>query len=387
MLATHTSVSRDELRKLIEHTNAPCLSLFLATYPPGETQQRAIQMENLLRRGETELAAGGYDRSELDAMLARAWELTDPRVLEEYQGVGLAVYVAPGLFRLYQVAQPIYDMVVVGRRPHVKLLLTTPEAVESFYVLAVSKNRVRLLHATPRGIVAMPLPDAPRSLSDALQTDMLGRQAQRHVSASTRGGASGAMYPGHGGGEPDEKADIQHYLQLVSSAVHRALHQSREPLVLAGVDYLLSIYRAVNDYPYLAGAHIAGSPDHLTDEVLCAQGAAVLASQLHLTSPDDEERFQKLVQHSPPRASANLRTILPAAHAGRVARLLVASDRQVWGWYNPADGTLSVHETPMPGDEDLLDTAAQQTLLHGGEATAIPVEKVPGGEAAAFLRY
>ncbi|ABU57404.1 baeRF7 domain-containing protein [Roseiflexus castenholzii] len=381
-------VSREEVRELIALNETPWVSLFLAPHPPGETIQRAIQLENLLRRSEAELEASGYDRDDAHAMLAPVWEMTDARTLEEYQDAGLACYVAPGQFHLYRLPHRVSDAVIVGRRPFIKPLLMPRPATDSFYVLALSKSRVRLLHATPSGITAVPLPDAPAGIDDLPQTDPTGRQAQRHVAPSTRGGASGAMYPGHGGNIYDEKAEVQRYLQAVSNAVERALSRARDPLVLAGVDYMVSMYRALNGYAHVIDTHISGSPDHVNDEALGERGAHVLMTHRSRLATDERDRFEALLQYNPPRASTNLRSILPAAHAGRVARLLVASDRQMWGRYNPDDETISLHDEPLPGDDDLLDIAAQQTLLHGGEAVAVPATDIPGSNGvAAVFRY
>lgn len=381
-------VSREEVRELIALNETPWVSLFLAPYPPGETIQRATQLENLLRRGEAELAASGHDRNGAHAMLAPVWAMTDARALEEYQDAGLAFYVAPGQFHLYRLPQRVNDAVIVGRRPFIKPLLIPRPATDSFYVLALSKSRVRLLHATPSGVTPVPLPDAPAGIDDLTQTDPTGRQAQRHVTPSTRGGASGAMYPGHGGNVFDEKAEVQRYLQAVSSAVERALNRAHDPLVLAGVDYVVSMYRSLNGYAHVVDDHISGSPDHISDEALCERGARVLMAHLSRLATDERDRFETLLQHTPPRASTNLRSILPAAHAGRVARLLIASDLQVWGRYNPDDETVSLHDEPLPGDDDLLDIAAQQTLLHGGEAVAMPAADIPGNNGvAAVFRY
>jgi len=47
-----------------------------------------------------------------------------------------------------------------------------------------------------------------------------------------------------------------------------------------------------------------------------------------------------------------------------------------------------VHETEEPGDEDLLDVAAIQTVLNSGTVYAVKAEEVPGGgPAAALFRY
>jgi len=47
-----------------------------------------------------------------------------------------------------------------------------------------------------------------------------------------------------------------------------------------------------------------------------------------------------------------------------------------------------LHEEAKPGDEDLLDLAAVQTLLNGGTVYAVELEKVPDGASlAAVFRY
>lgn len=386
MQLTHSNVAREDVRELIGQVSAPCVSLFLAAHRPGETQQRMIQLENLLRRAEAEFASAGREPEWIGALLAPAWELMDPLLLDRYQGSGLALYIAPGYFRLFELSQPLDDAVFVDRQPIVKPLLT-PAVADAFYVLALSKSQIRLIHVTPHGIAPLALAHAPHSLADALHLDTIGRQAQRQISPA-RGSGGGAMYPGHGGNEVDEKEQIQQYLQQVNEAVIRALHQAREPLVLAGVEYLLAIYRALNSYANMSAASIGGNPDHLSNEALCAQAAAALAPLSAFDAAREAELYFKSAAHTPSRASSNLHAILPAAHAGRVARLLIASDRQAPGRYDPAVEALSLHDEALAGDEDLLDTAARQTLLHNGEVLALPGDVIPGGGlASALLRY
>ena len=47
---------------------------------------------------------------------------------------------------------------------------------------------------------------------------------------------------------------------------------------------------------------------------------------------------------------------------------------------------MTLHEQPRPGDEDLLDFAAVQSLLNGGTVYAVAADEVPGdGNLAALL--
>jgi len=68
--------------------------------------------------------------------------------------------------------------------------------------------------------------------------------------------------------------------------------------------------------------------------------------------------------------------------------LFIAVGVQGWGRFDPEKDRVDVHESPKPGDEDLLDLSAIQTLLKGGTVYAVSPEEVPDQAiVAAVLRY
>jgi len=88
------------------------------------------------------------------------------------------------------------------------------------------------------------------------------------------------------------------------------------------------------------------------------------------------------------RASHNLKEIIPAAFQGRVESLFIAFDQEQWGTFHPATNTLHVHRVARYRDDDLLDIAATQTLLHSGSVYTVGQAHVPGGGmVAAVFRY
>jgi hypothetical protein len=88
------------------------------------------------------------------------------------------------------------------------------------------------------------------------------------------------------------------------------------------------------------------------------------------------------------RASHNVKEIIPAAFHGRIESLFIAIEQELWGTFHPATNTLHVHQQARYHDDDLLDIAATQTLLHGGSVNAVEQAKVPGGGIlAAVFRY
>ena len=66
----------------------------------------------------------------------------------------------------------------------------------------------------------------------------------------------------------------------------------------------------------------------------------------------------------------------------------MAVGRQQWGDYDPASNQTRIHAEAQPGDFDILDLAALQTLLHGGAVYAMDPSEVPEGALlAAIWRY
>jgi hypothetical protein len=87
-------------------------------------------------------------------------------------------------------------------------------------------------------------------------------------------------------------------------------------------------------------------------------------------------------------ASSYLRAIIPAAHAGRVDTLFIATGQRRWGSFDPSSGALALHEAAEPHDSELLDLAVIQTILHGGTVYALAPEQMPElAPLAAIFRY
>ena len=87
------------------------------------------------------------------------------------------------------------------------------------------------------------------------------------------------------------------------------------------------------------------------------------------------------------RATPSLRKIVPAAFDGRIESLFLHADQEQWGSFNLATRTLHVHQPARFNDDDLLDVAATQTLLHGGAVYVVERADMPDeGPLAAVLR-
>jgi len=376
---------REELEKLVERHGGPCVSIFLPTHRAGmETQQDPIRLKNLLGEAREDLLSRGLRSTEVDQILEPARELLVDDVFWRHQSDGLAVFLSRGDFRSYRLPLRFEELTVVADRYHVKPVLPLLTGDGQFYVLALSQNKVSLLRATRHSVGEVELRVVPESLADALRHDDPEKQLQFHTGTSGGRGGRAAVFHGHEAA--DAKDDILRYFRQIDRGVREVLKGSRALLVLAGVDYLLPIYREANTYPHLVEEGVTGNPEGLTEEEMHREAWTIVRPLFLEARREAVARYEQLAGTG--RTSNDLREIVPAAYYGRVNVLFAAAGSRRWGTFDPSTGEAELHEEAEFGDGDLLDFAAVQTLLNRGTVYILKPKDVPGGAAAAsVLRY
>ena len=163
------------------------------------------------------------------------------------------------------------------------------------------------------------------------------------------------------------------------------LEEKQIPMVLAGVDYLLPIYKEANTYPGLLDEGLEGNPEVLSAEELRDSARRLVKPIFDENQKNDLSRFEQFHGQQNELASADLKTVLKAAHFGQVETLFVPVGVQKWGRYDPQQNDVTWDKKDKPENEDLLDYAAMH--IHTRQYAVQP-EKIPGdGELAAILRY
>lgn len=388
------TLPKEDLRYLMEARTAPCVSMFLPMERTGkETRQNAIRFKNMLRESEERLQQQGMESTESSILLKPAADLLSDELFWQHQSDGLAVFIARDTIRLYRLPLDFAELLVVADRFHIKPLLRLYTCNSHFYLLALSQNQIRLLHGTRYSVEELELPsDMPTSIQEVLAYDDPERQLHSHTPGSIAPGDSGAQGAGtplyHGHADADERTNILRYFLEVNRHIHEVLKNEQTPLVLAGVEELLSLYHDRNTYPYLVEKGVIGNPDALKPEELHAQAWDVIEPYLQQQQQARTETYHD--QKAANRATSDLREVVPAAVYGRIDSLFVAVDRQQWGKFDPFANSLQVNEQEQAGreEQDLLDLAAVHTLANSGTVYAVPTEQVPDKAAlAAILRY
>jgi hypothetical protein len=379
-------LSVNEIRILMEKTEGLCVSILMPTHRSGEqVRQDPIRLKNLIREAHSQLTNVGLTSKETKKLLEPVEELLRGDFFWQHQNDGLAIFSSAGLFRCYRLPLPFDELVVVTHHFHIKPLLPLLTSDGRFYVLALSQNTVRLIEGTRYTASEVALEDMPESLADIIRYNS-ERNLQLHTAAPVGKGEKSTIFHGHGGGVDDAKTNILKYFRRIDTGLSKLLRGERAPLILAGVDYLLPIYAKANTYPYLLSDGVTGNPEELSTEDLRDRAWAIAELYFKKGRTEALARYQQF--SGTRQASSDLTKVVPASYYGQIEVLFVAVGVQSWGTFDPERGQISLHREVQPGDEDLLDFTAIQTLLNDGVVFAVAPEQMPDkANVAAVFRY
>jgi hypothetical protein len=380
-------LSKEDLLELMESREDPSVSIFMpAVKASDQIQQNPIRFKNTLTQAEEQLEKTGLRSPQVNTLLEPAKALLEDDLFWQHQSDGLAVFLSMEDFHVNRLPLEMEELVVVSDRFHIKPLLPLFTRTGHFYILTLSQNEIRLFQATRHSIDQIEIDDTPTNLAEALRFEDPERQIQFHTSTGPSPGSRRAMFHGHGAPPTEEKKEILRYFHQVDDGVSELLNEPHPPLVLAGVDYLLPLYRQASEYPALVKDGIEGNPEELSPQEIHEQAwprvKAIFAREVEQAI----NRFKG--QSESEGSSTELDAIVKAAYHGKVDTLFAPLNTQIWGSFDPEANLVARHLKSVPGDEDLTDFAAVHTLKNGGAVYTMPQENIPSdSEIAAIFRY
>lgn len=382
-------LNREDLLDLITRHDHYSLSIFTPTVRLGpQTTQNPIRLKNLLDQAEHQLRGAGMEHGDIRNFLSPLQEMVDNRDYWQTQGQGLAIFRSPDYFRVLQMPIEFDEMVYLNDRFYVKPLIPILEDNGDFYLLALSMNEVRLYKGDRNSIRKVDLGDTPTSMAEALGYSNVQSYVQPHASNKKASGSQRqAMFYGQGDSNEDtKKDDILRFFQILEKGVYKKIGDDSYPLILAGVEYLLPIYRDVNTYPHLYDEAVTGNPEDLHPEELRKEAWQLVHPFYEQARAGAFDAYHILANKN--RASTDIREIVPAAFFGQVDILLVSEGLRIWGRFDQENNQVIVHQRQEQGDEDLTDLATAFTLSNNGTIYTLDAVNMPDGATiAATLRY
>ncbi|HWQ84548.1 MAG TPA: hypothetical protein VN363_08285, partial [Anaerolineales bacterium] len=331
-------ITRIELHNLLAEREGWCVSLYTPTLRAGhETEQNPLRLKNLLQEAETRLLAEGLRTPDVRVLLKPAEDLLVDPTFWRAQSDGLAVFSAAGEFYTYRLPLAFEAQLVVSHRFHIKPLLPFFANDGHFYILALSQNEVRLLQGTRHTVSPINLENVTGSLREALKFDSFQKEIQMHGGGMVGGGAPGGGSQAgifHGNDPADEDKDrLSGWFKKLDTELQPVLEADHSPLVLAGVEYLLSLYREANSYPNVLDQDIRGNPEMLKPAGLHERAWGLVEPVFRRQQEAAIAQFHELASKG--RTTTDLKKALKSAQEGRIASLFVPLGVEVWGSFDP----------------------------------------------------
>ena len=380
------SFGLENMQELVK-ASGPCITVLLPAYRPGaQAKSMAAILKTNLQEAARQLALRKISEAVVTDLLDPLAQLTQDEEFLAGSRWGRAIFRSSDILRQLTLIGPVNQALTVGACFNLRPILAELHLPAEFYLLQLSKKRVDLFHCHHLQAERVGLPSGiPETLEEALAFKPPDHDLENRASAGASTGAMRGVRFGTGSGRETQHTYLSDFYKAVDRGVSERLNGSNAPLVLAGVHEDAAIYRMINTYPVLLSRSISGSPSGSTS----AKENEVVEQAYWIVRSDRAEkasaRLAELKERtSPARFSVHLEPVLQAAAEGRVDRIYIDESAQRLGLF--AD---SKHGGQSNwGEEDLLNRAAVETILHGGLAFALPNSGMPDDAAvAAVFRY
>jgi hypothetical protein len=381
-------LTKEKFAMLANFKSDCCITIVLPTHQSGagvNDQRDITSFKTSLQQVALDLKASKMNEDKIQAMLKPGFDMIRNDMFWKQMSKGLAVFVAEGQFQYIKMPVVPKEEIIINTSFHLGSLLPIMLNNDYFFLLVLSKKQARLYRADIFDMVHIPISEMPDGVDDVVHFEEKDDQKLFRTGSSGAGG--GANYHGIGSGKPDEKENLSMYFDEVDETLWKhVLNKENVPLLLAGVDYLIPLYKQVAKYKPIWDEALTGN--HEFDDMRTLHEAAKKKME-----PYFKERHKRALEAFGNHSGQGLTSFYPddviaGAYYKRVWHLFVAKDAQLWGKFDEMNNVLKIHPSQREGDEDLVDKAITHTILNAGEVHQLPLDQMPNKSMlAALFRY
>jgi hypothetical protein len=338
-----------------------------------------------LQQIESTLKERGFDQTKIAKILKPGYDLLGEDKFWYALTDGLGVFMADGFFKYAKLPTTPEEHTLINTSFYLSPLVPYLLSKEYFYLLVISKKQAKFFRADNFGIQFIPISEMPNGVDDVVHFEE--KENQKLFRTGSSGAGEGANYHGTGSGMPDEKEHITMYMDEVDETLWKeVLNNENAPLLLAGVEYLIPLFKKVTKYRHVWEKSLTGSLEHEDEQELYKKAREVM-------EPHFRERLNKAKetygnQSATALTSSIAEDVIPSAYYSRISQLFVQKGEHLWGKFDEQTNELVVHESQENDDDSLLDKAVLKTIMNGGEVFLVDKEDMPvTSKVAAIMRY
>jgi hypothetical protein len=381
-------LTKEKFAELAALQSSCCVTCYLPTHASGvdvNELKDQTAFKNVLQQITAKLKERNIHEEAIGKMLKPGYDLIRNDAFWRQLTQGLAVFISDDAFRFMKLPMAPKDELVINTSFYLSPLVPLIPKGDYFYVLMLSKKQAKFYRADAFGMAEIKVDELPNGVDDVVHFEEKDDQKLWRTGSSGAGG--GANYHGIGAGKPDDKENLAMYFDEVDETLWKeVLNKENVPLLLAGVDYLIPIYKSVAKYKPIWNEAISGNQEYVDTNSLYEHARKIM-------EPYFEERHKKALtmygNHSATELTSSIPDdVIPAAHYKRVWHLFVEENAHLWGTFDEMKNELKLNEEQKEGDEDMIDKAIIKTIVNGGEVHRLSKEHMPADtKIAALMRY
>lgn len=379
--------TRHSLTELMNMQRQPCLSLYMPTHRAfPDSEQNPVRYRNLLKQLREQVSARFPDADQ-NQLLKPFEALLDDRNFWAHPTDAIAVLGTEDTFKRYSLNRPIPERAVASVHPYLSPLLRIVQSADSYQVLCLSRDEVRLFEGNRDTLNQIKLAEqVPLNQVAALGSDLTdGDQSGRPDGFGAAAQRGDPLMHGAGGLGKQHEIDLDR--ERFFRALDRALteHHSKPsglPLILIALPENQAAFRDVTHNQNLMKEGIEIDPSTLGADELRKHSWEIMLTHY-------QKRLAGLVDqfggaNGQGLASDQIDDIGKAALAGRVSTMLVEADRMIPGTFDHQSGSVTLDDTGE-GKTDVLDELMLHAMRNGADVVIVPADNMPTKSGAAAV--
>lgn len=325
-----------DLKAVTEATSAPMVSIYLSRDPRLNAKPLMSRWKQALLKVE-HLLVKDYTRSFVHAFMEPLRQAAFFQSLETLDK-GFIVFYSTEYQAYMRVQTSLNDLVIVADSFHIKPLLRIKNTERGYFVIGVSSRLITVSVESSGHLYRMEVIRNPTIFDNQ--------------------------------DAPKSKSLINSFISHSAVQINKSLSQFKMPVILAGVkDYTDQMRKSLSISYILDEIILANIETMKSDEVRerCFEILEPYYQKKELEAAHDLNLAVKKNQ-----AITYIEDIALSAVLGKIEKLFVVENKQLWGSVNKQTGEVFISQKQLSSHEDdILDDICQIVLAKGGEVTVL----------------
>ena len=276
-----TLPSEEELQDLEMPQDMLCTTIYVPYLTSnGATNPMRIALKDLLKVAGQALRSAGASDDAIRRALAPGKRLAvSVREFWPHRHEGIALLMNPQLFRHYRLPENATPFsIYVGHSFDVEPLRRLRQEDRQYALLVLDHQATQLYIGDRYHLTPAPIDDFPADMKRTLRIDEYPSWRELHEVAPAYIGKGSEGYHSQYNVAEVDKVMLTEFFRIIDRRIHAYMVGLGAPLILAGVGYLLPLYRSINTYTGLSAVELHGNFRRVPPDRLRAKTLRLLAS-------------------------------------------------------------------------------------------------------------